>query len=91
MTAIGNRREHVVDDVFGFRPGAWSEVLAAGREEFGAGVQGQSGDCGRDRNLKEQDGAYVRREASAAYGYEFDRKMGPLRALETPLGGEVSL
>ena len=60
------------------RQGAWSEVLAVGREEFVAGLHGQLGYPGQHREVKEQEGAHVLREASAAYRYEIDPEMEPL-------------
>ena len=75
----------------GTREGRWSEVLAVGREEFVGGVQGQLGDSGLHREVKEQEDAHVLREAPAAYGYEIDPKMGPLRPLEAPLSVELYL
>ena len=73
------------------RQGAWSEVLAVGREEFVVGVQGQLATSGQHKEVKEQDGVHVLREGSAAYRYEIDPEMEPLSASEAPLSAEVSL
>ena len=74
--------DSVLSDDRSGREGAWSEALAVGREEFVTEVQAQLGYSGQHRQLKEQDGLHVLREASAAYEREIDRKKGALRVPE---------